>query len=120
MKTKRHDTGIGSSVATVNRASGMVSANPAVPVVPSDGNLSPSTEPERFVDAHTAAAFLCLRPRRILELARKGAIPAHPLGEGRRKVWRFRLSELAAALCSREVNYLRQSPAPKEIEHGAW
>ena len=40
---------------------------------------------------------------------------AHPLGDGVRRVWRFRLSELAAAMCSRGVNYTRQSPAPKEI-----
>jgi hypothetical protein len=120
MKTKRHDTGIGSSVAPVKRGSGAATRNPAVPVVPNEDHLSLGTEPERFVDARTAAAFLCLRPRRILELARKGMIPAHPLGDGQRKVWRFRLSELAAALCSPEVNYLRQSPAPKEIENGAW
>ena len=101
MKTKRHDTGIGSSVAPVKRGSGAATRNPAVPVVPNEDHLSLGTEPERFVDARTAAAFLCLRPRRI-------------------KVWRFRLSELAAALCSPEVNYLRQSPAPKEIENGAW
>lgn len=79
-----------------------------------------ASAPEPFVDANRAAEFLCLRPRRVLELARQGAIPAHPLGEGQRKVWRFRLSELAAAMCSRAVNYQRQSPAPKEIEHGAW
>jgi hypothetical protein len=80
----------------------------------------PGSAPEPFVDANTAAAFLCLRPRRVLELARQGAVPAHPLGDGQRKVWRFRLSELAAAMCSRAVNYIRQSPAPKEIQNGAW
>ena len=120
MKTKRHDAGIGSSVATFKRGSGAASGNPAMPLVSDEGNFNSGTEQERFVDAHTAAAFLCLRPRRILELARKGTIPAHPLGEGQRKVWRFRLSELAVALCSRGVNYLRQSPAPKESENGAW
>jgi hypothetical protein len=31
-------------------------------------------------------------------MARKGEIPAHPLGLGRRKTWRFRLSEIAAHL----------------------
>ena len=76
--------------------------------------------PEPFVDANRAAEFLCLRPRRVLELARQGAIPGHPLGEGQRKVWRFRLSELEAAMCSRALNYDRQSPAPKEIQYGAW
>lgn len=79
-----------------------------------------NTPPEPFVDANRAAEFLCLRPRRLLELARQGAIPAHPLGDGKRKAWRFRLSELATAMCSRAVNYKQQSPAPKEIEHGAW
>ena len=79
-----------------------------------------ATAPEPFVDAHRAAEFLCLRPRRVLELARQGAIPGHPLGEGQRNVWRFRLSELAAAMCSRALNYDRQSPAPKEIHDGAW
>jgi hypothetical protein len=52
---------------------------------------------------------------RVLELARQGAIPAHPLGDGQQKVWRFRLSEIAAAMGSRAVNHVRRSPAPKEI-----
>jgi len=60
--------------------------------------------PEPFVDAVRAGEFLSLRPRRVLELAREGAIPAHPLGEGVRRVWRFRLSELASAICSRGVD----------------
>lgn len=57
--------------------------------------------PEPFVDAAKAAEFLCLRRRRVLDLARRAEIPAHPLGEGKRRVWRFRLSELAAAMSSR-------------------
>jgi hypothetical protein len=36
-----------------------------------------------------------------LELARKGELPAHPLGNGTRRIWRFRLSELAIALSGR-------------------
>jgi hypothetical protein len=62
-----------------------------------------SSQPEPFVDAVTAGRFLSLRPRRVLELARKGEIPAHPLGKGLRRVWRFRLSELALALCTAGV-----------------
>ena len=53
---------------------------------------------ERFVDADEAAKFLSLNRRRILELARAGKLPGHPIGEGARRVWRFRLSELAAAV----------------------
>lgn len=58
-------------------------------------NIAP---PEPFVDAVRAAEFLSLRTRRVIELARMGQLPAYPLGAGTRRVWRFRLSELAAAL----------------------
>jgi excisionase family DNA binding protein len=47
-----------------------------------------------FVDAQRAAGFLSLSRKTLLKLARKGKVPAHPVGEGRRKLWRFRLSEL--------------------------
>ena len=53
---------------------------------------------ERFVDADEAAKFLSITRRRVLELARSGKLPAHPVGDGTRRVWRFRLSELANAL----------------------
>ena len=69
---------------------------------------------EPFVDAGETGRFLQLRPRRVLELARQGVIPAYPLGSGSRRVWRFRLSEVAAALRASVVNYPRQSPAPRE------
>lgn len=57
--------------------------------------------PERFVDADEAAHFLSIKRRRVLDLARAGHLPAHPLGLGARCVWRFRLSELASALGAR-------------------
>ena len=71
-------------------------------------------EPEPFVDAKEAGKFLCLRPRRVLELARRGVIPAYPLGQGKRRVWRFRLSEIAEAVRARSVDYSRQFPAPRQ------
>ena len=77
---------------------------------------SMTTNPERepFVDAVEAGEFLHLRPRRVLELARQGEIPAYPLGQGKRRVWRFRLSEVADAIRARSVDYPRQSPAPRQ------
>ena len=39
-------------------------------------------------------------------MARAGEIPAHPLGQGKRKQWRFRLSELADA-------FVAESPVPE-------
>ena len=73
----------------------------------------PLEDREPFVDAVRAAGFLSLSPRRVLALARTGAIPAHPLGNGQRRVWRFRLSELASAVSARGVQFVRQSHVPK-------
>ena len=59
--------------------------------------LSPiQLEPEHYVCSEEAARFLKLNLRTIQRLAREGAIPAHPFGEGSRKSWRFLLSELDA------------------------
>jgi hypothetical protein len=62
-------------------------------------------EIEPFVDAEKAAEFASLRRRRLLELARTGVIPAHPIGDGQRRVWRFRLSEIASALAARRIKF---------------
>ncbi len=58
--------------------------------------------PERFVDADEAAKFLALTRRRVLDLARSGRLPGHPIGDGARRVWRFRLNEVAAAFVAKQ------------------
>lgn len=58
--------------------------------------------PEPFIDADEAAQFLSLTRRRVLDLARAGQLPAHPIGNGARRAWRFRLSELATAIVASE------------------
>lgn len=40
---------------------------------------------EYFVDADDAARFLKLKRRTLLQMARDGAIPAHPMGDVREK-----------------------------------
>jgi hypothetical protein len=50
----------------------------------------------------------------VLDLARRSAIPAYPIGTGQRRVWRFRLSELASALCSRGVDCANAAVRAKE------
>jgi helix-turn-helix protein len=50
---------------------------------------------ESYVDEHVVARFIQLAPRRVLEMARRGEIPAHPVGRTR-KIWRFRISEIDA------------------------
>jgi hypothetical protein len=57
--------------------------------------------PETFVTADDIAEHLKVTRRQVLEMARKGLIPAHPLigqGKGARCMWRFRLSEVADAV----------------------
>jgi hypothetical protein len=55
--------------------------------------------PEPFVSADAAAQFLSVTRRYLLVLARAGIAGAYAIGTGRlRKVWVFRLSELAMAI----------------------
>jgi len=50
---------------------------------------------ERFVDANTAAEFLGITRRTLLQKVRIGKIPGHALDpDARKKDWRFKLSEL--------------------------
>lgn len=58
---------------------------------------------EQFVDGQRAAEFLGLPRKTLLNLARRGSVPAHPLGEGIRHTWRFRISELASWVQSKTV-----------------
>jgi hypothetical protein len=58
---------------------------------------------EPFVSAEDAAAFLSVTRRHLLALARRGIDGAYPLGTGtKRRVWVFRLSELAAAIVDKK------------------
>ena len=59
--------------------------------------------PEPFVDAERAAAFLAMPRKTLLAKSRKGLLPGHPIGEGPRKIWRFRLSELSRWLEHNEL-----------------
>jgi hypothetical protein len=65
-------------------------------------NATAGIEIEPFVDANKAAEFLLITRRHLLELARAGELPAHPIGRGKRKIWRFRLSEIADAISTDE------------------
>jgi hypothetical protein len=61
--------------------------------------------PEPFVSAGEAARFLSVTRRYVLELARRGIGGAYPIGTGRqRKVWVFRLSELARAVMQKDTS----------------
>jgi hypothetical protein len=63
--------------------------------LPESKALVQHTREEHFVDASTAAGFLSIDRRYLLKLSRLGLLPAHPLGIGSRRQWRYRISELA-------------------------
>jgi Helix-turn-helix domain len=46
------------------------------------------------LDAKEAASVLKMNSRTLVHWARCGYVPAHPLGEGKRRIWRFFESEL--------------------------
>ena len=48
-----------------------------------------------------AAAYLGLDVKTVTRWARQGYLPAHPLGEGKRKFWRFLESELSEWLVTK-------------------
>ena len=50
--------------------------------------------PEPYVSPEDAAAFLKINRLKIIRMAPTGSVPAHPLGTGKRRQWRFKLSEL--------------------------
>lgn len=61
--------------------------------------------PEPFVSADEATVFLSISRRYLLALARGGLAGAYALGTGsQRKIWVFRLSELADAIVLRSSN----------------
>jgi excisionase family DNA binding protein len=64
----------------------------------------PPQKLEPFVDADTAARFLGITRRTLLQKVRVGKIPGHPLdpAAGKRD-WRFLLSELHAYMVSCET-----------------
>ena len=65
---------------------------------------------EPFVSADEAAQFLCVKRRYLLELSRRGIAGAYALGTGgKRKIWVFRLSELAAFVVRNETSIPKPS-----------
>ena len=87
-----------------------------------------ATEPERFVTADDLAEHLKITRRQVLEMTRRAIIPAFPLGVGQyRKVWRFKISDVEAAIVSgtrkpsatNEDSVLAETPARRTMPVGS-
>ncbi len=76
--------------------------------------MVPTTEPfEHFVSAEVVAEYLSFTPATVKAMARRGEIPAHPIGRGPRKTWRFRMSEIHAFFST------GKSPASARVDSGS-
>jgi integrase len=78
--------------------------------------MSSETQPlhSRLMDAKETAEYLKLDDKTVSRWARKAYIPAHPLGDGKRKFWRFYEHELSAWL-SAQSNSADQHLSPSSI-----
>jgi hypothetical protein len=54
-----------------------------------------NAQAEHFVDAAVGGKFLSITRKYLLKLSRLGLVPAHPIGIGSRRQWRYRISELS-------------------------
>jgi excisionase family DNA binding protein len=60
------------------------------------------------LDAKEAARLLKMNSRTLVRWASRGYVPAHPLGEGRRRIWRFFERELLEWVESQENGCTRK------------
>jgi len=61
----------------------------------------------RFLPPVEAAKYLGgLNPRTVTRWAREGYLPSYPIGEGKRRLWLFRESDLEKWLLSRRTGHI--------------
>jgi predicted site-specific integrase-resolvase len=68
-----------------------------------------------LLDVHEAAKILRMESRTVIRWARLGYVPAHPLGEGKRKTWRFLEHELLEWVETRESDRKRPPASTMEV-----
>ncbi len=74
---------------------------------------------ESYVSADVVADYLKIERRQVLALVRKGKMPAHPVdASATRRLWRFRLSEVDAAINENNAN-TALSKGPEQSNNAA-
>lgn len=63
--------------------------------------LRAATTYRKFMTAQEAAAYLSVNGRTVARWAREGYLPAIPVGEGKRRLWRFVQDDLDAWMLAR-------------------
>jgi len=80
------------------------------------GPAAPAATLEHFVDGDTAATFLGITRRTLLQKVRDGKIPGHALDpSAEKKDWRFLLSELHAYMVSCETRPPGARKPPRRV-----
>lgn len=78
---------------------------PAASIAPESLHGGQCEQEEHFVDAAQASRFLHCSRKHLLRLSSLRLVPAHPLpGLGRRRTWRYLLSELRSAMLDLSSN----------------
>ena len=72
-----------------------------------------------LLNAEEAAQILRMDRRTLIVWARLGYVPAHPLGEGKRKSWRFLEHELLDWVTAQESDKKRPPTSTIEVAIGA-
>ena len=80
----------------------------------SNGDERVETHSMRILDATEAASLIRMDSRTLIRWARLGYVPAHPLGEGKRRLWRFIEAELLEWFQQRSITQRR--PPARSIE----
>ena len=74
--------------------------------------------PRKFFNAEEAADYLGgMNSRTVVRWAREGYLPAYPIGEGKRRLWRFLESDLEVWMLSRRTGTLFQATDASTGEH---
>lgn len=68
-----------------------------------------------LLNAEEAAQILQMDRRTLIAWARLGYVPAHPLGEGKRKLWRFLEHELLDWVKAQENAHKRRPPSTMRV-----
>jgi len=75
--------------------------------------VDPDTHKIRVLDAVEAATLIKMDSRTLVRWACLGYVPAHPLGEGKRQLWRFIEHELLEWF---EKRTFQRKPPVRSIE----
>ena len=80
---------------------------PITDVIESICAASDETGNRRFLTPDEASEFLGgLNSRTVTRWAREGYLPAYPIGEGKRRLWRFLQSDLEDWMLSRRTGHV--------------